>query len=243
MNDGLTQPALQFGTAGGDRCQFCHQPLATAYYRVNDAMGCANCVETMRRERDQDSHAAFVRGITAGAGAALLGMIGYAIAAIILQGWVFSITAIGVGYLVGVAMMKYSKGVGGRRYQVAAVLLTYAAISTAAIPISIYFSEHRPALTEQQKLQAEQRELEREFGQRQQTPTAAPPTHAADIGTSVGRLALLGLASPFLQLATNPSSAIGLLILFVGMRVAWRITAGRPFEVFGPFDNVPQAQR
>ena len=43
--------------------------------------------------------------------------------------------ALAVGWLVAKAIMKGSNGIGGRRYQVAAVLLTYAAISLAAVPI------------------------------------------------------------------------------------------------------------
>jgi hypothetical protein len=33
---------------------------------------------------------------------------------------------------------------------------------------------------------------------------------------------------------------IGLVILFVGMRFAWRFTAARPLQIFGPFNNAPQ---
>jgi hypothetical protein len=53
----------------------------------------------------------------------------------------------------------------------------------------------------------------------------------------LGKLALFGLASPFLELAGNPfGGLIGLVILFVGIRIAVRLTARRPAEVFGPFD-------
>jgi hypothetical protein len=52
----------------------------------------------------------------------------------------------------------------------------------------------------------------------------------------LGRLALFGLASPFLEVAGNPvGGLIGLVILFVGIRIAARITAARPAQVFGPF--------
>jgi hypothetical protein len=30
---------------------------------------------------------------------------------------------------------------------------------------------------------------------------------------------------------------IGLVILLVGIRIAWRITAGKPMEILGPFEN------
>jgi hypothetical protein len=64
------------------------------------------------------------------------------------------------------------------------------------------------------------------------------------LGTWLGRVALLGLASPFIELTGNFFwGAIGLLILFWGMRIAWRITAGRRFEIYGPFADSSPASR
>lgn len=247
MNDPTLNPTPQFGTAEyagppGSQCQLCHQGIGATYYRLNDAMVCPSCVEKIKRERGKDTHAAFVRAITAGIGAAVAGMIGYALLTIILQGWVISIMALAVGWLVGTAMMKASGGVGGRRYQIAAVLLTYAAMSMAEIPIGIYLAgQHKPHQTEQQKLAAEQRQLEGESGQTQrQEPSPEPQQLAPSLGPLLARLIGLGLVSPFLDLQVNPFwGSIGLLILFWGMRMAWRISAGRPFQVLGPFDNSP----
>jgi len=209
MSDSFSNPTPQFGTAeyattpGGNRCEFCEQPLSGTYYRVNAAAACLGCAEKMRGEIDKDKHAAYVRALTYGIGAAVVGLIGYALIAILLQGWVISYMSIGVGWLVGTAMMKGSKGVGGRRYQVAAALLTYAAVSMADVPIWIHFAAGR-----------------------------------VEIG--LGQLALRGLASPFIQLEGNPFwGMMGLLILFFGMRIAWRIAQGRPFGIFGPFAAAP----
>lgn len=244
----FNNPTPQFGTAeyvgkaGNDHCQFCHQPIAGSYYRVNDTMACSSCAEQMRGELAKDSHAAFVRGILFGIGAAVAGLIGYAAISIMLQGWVISYMSFGVGWLVGAAMMKGSNGVGGRRYQVAAVLLTYAAVSMAAIPIWIYYAEqHRPRQTEQQKLEAEQRQLEKESGQAPQEQTPEPEKPRMSLGTWLGRVALLGLASPFLELDGNLFwGAMGLVILFIGIKIAWKMTAGRPAQIFGPFHDSPQ---
>jgi len=56
-------------------------------------------------------------------------------------------------------------------------------------------------------------------------------------GTGLAYLALLGLASPFLELAEPLSGLIGLVILFVGLRIAWRMTAGAKIEIRGPYNN------
>lgn len=266
MPDSLLNPTPQFRTAeygspaGARRCEFCQQPLGATYYRLNSGTACASCVEKMQRERATDRHAAFVRAMAYGIGAALLGLIGYALLAIILQGWVISYMSIGVGWLVGTAMMKGSNGVGGRRYQIAAVLLTYAAVSMAAIPIWIHFANRQPEKPpQQQSLEDEQRQLEQEYGTRpsasqrqdsaeQQTapqpqpaPRRAPPMSLSQIMRWLGRIALIGLASPFLELSGNGLwGAIGLLILFFGMQVAWRIARGKPFVVYGPFSESAQ---
>ena len=246
MSDSFNNPTPQFGTAeyatkpAGNLCQFCQQPLSGTYYRVNAAMACPSCADRMPGGIDTDKHAAYVRALTYGIGAAVVGLIGYALIAILLQGWVISYMSIGVGWLVGTAMMKGSNGVGGRRYQIAAALLTYAAVSMAAVPIWIHFADERKqqTQTQQQKLADEQRQLEQESGQRPSDPEPAPRTAKTEVslGAWLGRVAMIGLASPFIQLEGNPFwGAMGLLILFFGMRIAWRIAQGKPFGIYGPF--------
>jgi hypothetical protein len=249
MSQLFNNSAPQFGTAeysgkpGSSRCQFCQQASGN-YYRVNDAMACPGCVEKMRAERAADKHAAYLRAVTYGIGAAVVGLIGYALIAILLQGWRISYMSLGVGWLVGVAMMKGSNGMGGRRYQITAALLTYAAVSMAEVPITIYFATERGRQpeTQQQKAEEEQRQLEKEFGQQPSAPKPAPEMSLTKLGRIAGQLALVGLASPFLELENSPGwGAMGLLILFVGIRIAWRIAAGRPFQVYGPFADSPTA--
>jgi hypothetical protein len=56
------------------------------------------------------------------------------------------------------------------------------------------------------------------------------------VAGAIGTLAMIGLASPFLELAEGGSGFIGLIILFVGMRFAWKMTAGRSnVKLEGPF--------
>ena len=61
-----------------------------------------------------------------------------------------------------------------------------------------------------------------------------------NFGAAIAQLLLMGLASPFLEVWEGGPSfgwAIGLVILAVGIRIAWRLTAARPLAVFGPFNN------
>jgi hypothetical protein len=254
MSDSFNNPTPQFGTAeyasqpAGDRCRVCQQPMGGTYYRINMSRVCPSCAQNMRSAITLDNHSAYVRAVAYGIGAAAAGLIGYAVIAILLQGWVISYMSIGVGWLVGTAMMKGSNGMGGRRYQIAAAVLTYAAVSMAAIPIWIHFAPAR-----QQQKQVHDRsfeEQERKFGDDagQAQPDAPPAPRAArprmGFGRWLGTVALLGLASPFIELTGNFLwGAIGLLILFWGIRIAWRITAGRRFEIYGPFADPPPASR
>jgi len=97
-------------------------------------MACRVCALQASEGQPSDSHAAYARGLLLGIGAAIAGLVAYA-AFTIATGWYIGYLALGVGWLVAKAMLKGSNNIGGRRYQIAAVLLTYTAISTAAIPI------------------------------------------------------------------------------------------------------------
>jgi hypothetical protein len=209
-------------------------------------MSCAACAEKMRGEVAPDTHAAYVRAILFGIGAAALGMILYATFEI-LTGIIIGYASIAVGWMVGKAMIKGSNGIGGRRYQIAAVLLTYAAVATAAIPVWIHYAgQHKQQ--QQQKAAGSQGELDSgsnasdsnaDSGSGQTQPATARPSMIS----ALGKLLLLGLASPFLELSEMPGGLIGLFILFIWMRFAWQFTAAKPAQVFGPFENSPQAPR
>jgi len=257
MNESLNNPSPQFGTAeylgkpGNDHCQYCHQPIAGNYYRINQTMACGSCAEKMRGTLTSDSHAAYIRALVYGVAAAIAGMILYATFEI-ATGLIIGYVSLAVGWMVGKAMMKGSNGVGGRRYQIAAVLLTYAAVSMAAIPVWIHYAgKHRQEQQQQQdrrqqsqqQLEEEQRQLEAESGRAPSQPAPKPAPPRMSFGAWLWRAAILGLASPFLEIwghGPTVSWLIGLVILAVGMRIAARLTAGRPTEIYGPFNDSPQ---
>jgi hypothetical protein len=158
----------------------------------------------------------------------------YAVFAI-TTGLVIGYVSLAVGYIVGKAIKLGSQGAGGRRYQIAAVVLTYAAVSLAAIPIyiSIYAKErktHQPVQVTQSNTDAQQ-------------PAEHPPApHRGGVAGAILKLGLIGLASPFLDLASDPfHGLIGLVILFVGLKIAWQITAGSELQITGPFENAVPA--
>jgi len=169
-------------------CGGCRQPISGSYFKIKGTSFCTGCTEKIRAQVPRDSHAAF----------ALVGLVLYVVFAL-ATGLIIGYVSLAVGYIVGKAMRMGSGGVGGRRYQVAAVLLTYFAVSMSAVPIAIEQARH---VTISGKVAAE--------------------------------LALAGIASPILQLQDPVHGLIGLIILFVGMRFAWRFTAAPTLNVSGP---------
>jgi hypothetical protein len=230
---------------GTDRCKLCNQLIADRYYRVNSAMACSSCAERAQREAPVDTHAAFMRGLLYGGGAAVLGLILYSAVGII-TGLEIGYVSLAVGYLVGKAMKKGSQGIGGRRYQIAAALLTYAAVSMAAVPIVLWQeakaskqpaqvqtqTEKQPSASDNQSAQPQAPTPETDPAQ--ESETAPKPM---SIAAALGTLVLIGLASPFLGLQDPIHGIIGLVILLVGIRFAWQSTAGSQLEIDGPFNN------
>ena len=204
MNVGESQTP-QFGTAEYSpadskmSCAACRQPISGQYFQIKTAPVCGPCAEKIRTQAIPDSHAAFVRALAAGIVGALIGM-GLYVAFALATGLIIGYVSLAVGFIVGKAMHMGSGGVGGRRYQLTAVLLTYLAVSMSAIPIAI------------------------------------AQTHAhIDWAKAVVPLAWLGVASPLLDLRDPVHGLIGLVILFVGIRFAWRFTADRNVKVSGPY--------
>lgn len=255
-----TQP--QFDTAefksSENACSFCKTALSAGYYRINGKISCANCVQQLQNAIPKDSHAAFMRALLFGSIAAVIGMAAYATIEI-LTNMIMGFFALGVGFLVAKAMLIGSRNVGGRRYQIAAVLLTYAAISTSVIPVlmtQMYKdAKAKKAAASQAKVvsPAPSQSSPAPAAQNAESssapsPPASPaqpnvPTEArppkptgSEIVKAVGALAFIGLASPLIQLRDPGHGLIGLIILFVGLNIAWRMTAGtRKVSIEGPY--------
>jgi hypothetical protein len=254
------QKAEYAGTRDGDRCKVCGTALGDAYWRVGTHMTCQACAEKAKSELPKDSHSAFSRGLLFGIGGAILGLVLYA-GFTIVTGIILGYVSLAVGYIVGRAIKMGSNGMTGRRYQIAAAILTYAAVSMAAIPIAV--SEIVKVQHERQASHAQMVITPRDSNSRDENSTTVtsrasdmnaspaistlPPPGSSparsprklNVGMAIAGLLYVGLASPFLELAQNPiSGLIGLFILAIGIRIAWQITgAAKVPLVSGPYRN------
>jgi uncharacterized protein (DUF983 family) len=212
----------QFATAEyspnspGTQCTVCRQAIGGSYFQIRGAPVCAACTEKVRAQIPRDSHAAFIRALLFGIAGAIIGFalyVAFALATGLIIGWV----SLAVGYIVGKAMHMGSRGVGGRRYQVVAVLLTYFAVAFSAVPIAL----------EQSRVH--------HHSQGQAVAVSPQPRAAMTMGKAIAVLAWVGIASPFLDLQDPVQGLIGLVILFVGIRFAWTFTARRAVNITGPY--------
>jgi len=121
--------------SGATTCKACSRPIANTYYEINSAIICESC----RAAFDRPRGSRFSRGLHAtglGLLAAIAGSLLYfAVAAI--TGREFGLVAIAVGYVVGKAVRKGSRGRGGWAYQTLAVGLTYLAIVSTYVPLLV----------------------------------------------------------------------------------------------------------
>ncbi len=135
----MTGPSgLQFDKVEGGgsmTCVMCKSKITDAYYQLNGRPICASCkVKADAQIADikarGTSPGAMSRAVIFGVGAAIAGAIVYfAVAA--YAHLEIGIIAVAIGYMVGSAMRKATGGVGGRRYQIIAVVLTYLSVAAA----------------------------------------------------------------------------------------------------------------
>lgn len=215
---GLTPPARvsglpQFATAeyahlpATETCAGCARRLSESYYRAGEQKLCGDCAGRLLAAFPRDSQARFTRALLLGVGAAAAGLAVYAGFTIVTHLYI-GYLSLGVGWLVARAMLQGSGGVGGRRYQIAAVTLTYLSIALAEVPILVYGILHNPKI------------------------------HLG-AGFSFARSALpllwFGISSPFQQLRQPLQGLLGLFILSIGLRIAWRMTQARSVAIDGPY--------
>jgi len=244
--------APQFATAeyaspgGAEICKSCNKPTSGSYYRVNGSLACSTCVSQLQSQIPRDSHSAFVRGLIFGFGGAILGLILYSAFGII-TGLAIGYLSLAVGYIVGKAIRMGSGGVGGLRYQIAALALTYFAVSMSAVPIAVY-QFAKDAKTKPHPVSSSTSGPASGGKVDSGTNSSVDPGAKAvakdekpgiNVGKLIGTLLFYGLASPFLELQSPINGALGIVILLVGIRIAWRLTGAPKIDIIGPFQTKP----
>jgi hypothetical protein len=128
--------------APGMYCSECKAILRLTYFSLNARPLCPKCGESYRARIERGTGPGSMgRAVLYGSGAAIAGMIGVAIVLSVFNAFRI-ISAIGVAYLVAKAIGKATGNYGGRRYQVLAVSLTYAALGLAML-MPVFVAAHQ----------------------------------------------------------------------------------------------------
>jgi hypothetical protein len=224
--------------ATGQNCLLCKQPIGSTYFALGDGMLCTACAEQLRAPAPGSGFGRLVKASLLGLGAGLVGALIWFVIRRVTH-YEIGLVAILVGLMVGKAVYKGSAGVGGRGYQILAVLITYCCIAANYMPDIL-----------QSVLDAERQQNAGAVqpGAQPVGPANAPAQNPAANGAgqpersatwSVLRWVIIlafvfvfSLATPFLAGAEN---LIGLLIIGFALWEAWKLNARRPLPISGPY--------
>jgi hypothetical protein len=221
----------------GVTCVSCQRAILDKYFDVNAQSVCESC----RNEIAQ--HVETPRGLTVLARAFLFGIVAAILGAILyyaviaITDFEIGIVAIAIGYMVGYGIRMGTRGRGGRRFQVIALVLTYWAVGLAYTPF--LFSQLSKQDATQEAGTSTTAPVDAAV-----TPDASEATDA-DAADAPGALALpLALAAllaisftlPVLTVASSlPGGLISAAIIAFGMHQAWRMTGVPQVVITGPY--------
>ena len=211
----------------GLACKACGTPIRTEYFSWNGAPLCETCKAMLETARHAaNTWSTFGRSLVFGIGATIAGAVLY-YGVIAITKLEIGLVAIAIGYMVGYSVRRGSRGWGGRRYQVLALLLTYYSVGLAYFPL---------AMQEGRKGTEQERQSAAPDAKPKGVPDPAVKPTRSDAFLAFGVLLLFCFALPVVAVVGSlPSGLITAFIIFIGMRQAWRMTAALPIEVTGPY--------
>jgi hypothetical protein len=233
------------GAGTATACTLCHTPFAAEYFDVGGQQICRACSDKVAYQTSTPREmSTLVRAGIAGTIAAILGALLY-FAVIAISGFEVGLVSIAIGYMVGYGIRLGTRGRGGRRFQVIALVLTYWAIGLAYSTLGIKAlidarSEGDTAsISGPQKSGAQQDAAGQPAAPATQVAAAesdqAPMTGAQFV---LVLLYLLGFTfvMPVLAIASDmPGGLISGAIIVFGMMQAWKMTAVPVVTVTGPY--------
>lgn len=233
-----TSAPTDAATGPGVACTVCGKSVGSEYYTANGKPICDGCRHVVTEAAATPrSTGVLVKAGIFGLGAAIAGAAIY-YAVIAIANLEIGIVAILIGYMVGYMVRKGAGGRGGRRFQILAVILTYWAVGLAYSPLA--FKE----LTKDKKGTSASSDSTASMSASADRASAVDTAKSAPANsvsgrkavTAIGALVLLVFALPALSVfGSLPLGLISALIIFIGMRQAWNMTASPGLQIAGPF--------
>jgi hypothetical protein len=217
---------------GAATCGACKGPLGDEYWKCRGQVVCRSCRDALSATlANSQTGKSMGRAVLMGGLTALGCGVAYAVFVAVTK-YQLALLTIGIGILVANAVRKASHGVGGTRFQVLAVVLTYLATTMGYFPAVWRGATEGAEHTNSQAANSESP------GGESRTDDAAS-SHKASLGdvvVAVGVLLAFSLAAPFFA-----KDVLGLLIVGFGLFEAWRRSRAFPLVIEGPFRVAPQA--
>jgi hypothetical protein len=232
--DRATYKGADPGPAGGVPCANCKGPLGDSYWKWQQHIVCSRCKDRLSGVlADSQSNKRLAKAILTGGATALGCGIAYAVFVGVTH-IQFALATIGIAFLIARVVRQASGGVGGVRFQVVAVALTYLSATMGYIPG--IWRGLQEAAAEHDK--ADEKESASPAAQPGTAADAKPKASAAGFLVAVAFLLGLMLAAPFLEVTEAP---FGLIIVAIGLWEAWKLSRGPPVQLEGPFRVGAQA--
>jgi hypothetical protein len=235
-----TASAEGASAAPGVTCAVCGRDVGDQYYHANGKPICESCRHmVLSATVTPRSPGRLALATLFGLGAAIAGAAIY-YAVIAIANLEIGIVAILIGYMVGWAVRRGAGGRGGRRFQIVAVALTYWAVGLAYAPLAYKGmkqdkAERATNATVPDSMRAKGPAI---------TERTRPDSVATDGASIRGREAALALGAVFVLIfalpvmsvfGSMPFGLISALIIFIGMRQAWTMTAAPKLDISGPY--------
>ena len=230
-------------------CTGCGAGIEHEYWTWEDRVLCTRCkAGTEQTFAKASSGKSFLKAWLFGGLTALGCGIAYAVFVAVTD-IQLALATIGIAFVIANVVRRAAQGVGGRRFQILAVALTYFASAMGyapaiwegmkGTPSEETASSGTPPADAASGSIANDRTDTREQDRAMDAASKTPPTAAAASGTSAGQLLLailfligITLAAPFLAIADAP---IGFLIVMFGLWEAWKQSRAGTTSIEGPF--------
>ena len=229
-------------------CANCGAAITTEYFHVGSHPVCAPCRDLVQaRFAMPRGWGALAKAAVYGVGAAIAGAIIY-YAVIAITNFEIGIVAILIGYMVGY-MVRKGAGGGGRRFQILALVLTYWSVGLAYSPIAFKGAEkaEKNAVSKTDSARALPRDsaavaargdsgITRSPANATNGAKSSPPMTGSKFLIGIGAILFLTFVLPVLMVVGSmPSGILSGIIIFIGLRQAWRMTAVPVLTVSGPY--------
>ena len=230
-------------------CDSCKRSVGAHYWQLGGQVLCDGCRAGLEQvARDVNTGRNFLRAALKAAGVALACGVAYAIFVAVTKVQL-ALVSIGIGYLIARTVQGVTRGLGGRRFRVLAVALTYVASSMGYLPAVLTGLSHIAARQATHAAAGNPPSTAATVppaATATATPTATPTASATSpapapphkpmtaLGAIFGLLVLLALVVAMTLAAPFYGGFMGAIIVGLALWEAWKLSRGGTLPFTGP---------